>query len=153
MPLESPTLATIYGIRSDKKWKDWGRKEHSVRLRNITPLLRNSTCFNSDRVYRTTRDILFGSMSWSKSARWKSEMVKVYLCLIKHHAIKVYAADVYIQAFVTSALDGGTWSATRSGSFKPVELAPLHYRQVGRSGLEKAPAYPATRGAPKRTEY
>ena len=71
--------------------------------------------------------------------------------MVKHHAIKVYAADVQSQAFLTSALDGGMWSATRSGRFKPVESASLHYRQVGRSGLEKAPVYSATRGGGAKT--
>jgi hypothetical protein len=80
-------------------------------------------------------------------------MVKFYLCLIKHHAIKVYAVEAEIHAFVTSALDGGTCSATRPGRFKPLGLASLHYRRVGRSDLAKAPAYSAPRGAPDRKAY
>jgi len=31
--------------------------------------------------------------------------------------------DVYLRAFLTSALDGGEWSASRSGRFIPTERA------------------------------
>jgi hypothetical protein len=32
--------------------------------------------------------------------------------------------DVYLQAFLTLALDGGEWSASRPGRFTPRERAP-----------------------------
>jgi len=36
--------------------------------------------------------------------------VKLFLCLIKHHAMKTYGeVEVYFQAFLISALDGGEW--------------------------------------------
>jgi hypothetical protein len=42
--------------------------------------------------------------------------VKLSLCLTKHHAVKVYS--------LTSALDGGEWSASHPGRFTPRERAP-----------------------------
>jgi hypothetical protein len=39
------------------------------------------------------------------------------LCLTKHHAMKTYGG-------VTSALDGGEWSASRPNRFNPRERAP-----------------------------
>jgi len=42
------------------------------------------------------------------TVRGKSENVE--LCLTKHHAMKMYTGvEVYFQAFLTSALDGGEW--------------------------------------------
>jgi hypothetical protein len=35
-----------------------------------------------------------------------------------------WGVEVYIHAFLTSALDGGEWSASRPGSFTPRERAP-----------------------------
>jgi hypothetical protein len=40
--------------------------------------------------------------------------------LIKHHTIQVYVGvNVWLHAFLTSALDGGEWSASRPGHFPP----------------------------------
>jgi hypothetical protein len=51
--------------------------------------------------------------------------VKLSLCLTKHYAMKTYEAmHVNIYAFLTSALVGGEWSATRPGLFAPRERAP-----------------------------
>jgi hypothetical protein len=51
--------------------------------------------------------------------------VELSLCLIKHHAVKTYwGVEVYLQAFLTSALDGGEWSASPPGHFNPRERAP-----------------------------
>jgi hypothetical protein len=46
--------------------------------------------------------------------------IKLSLCLIKHHAIKIYVeVEVWLHAFLTSVLDGGDWSASHPGSFIP----------------------------------
>jgi hypothetical protein len=43
----------------------------------------------------------------------------------KHYAMKVYGGvDAYIHIFLTSALAGGEWSASRPGCFIPWERAP-----------------------------
>jgi hypothetical protein len=46
--------------------------------------------------------------------------------LIKHHAMKTYggSVEVYLHSFLTLALDGGEWSASRPGRFTPGEKAP-----------------------------
>jgi hypothetical protein len=47
------------------------------------------------------------------------------MCLTKHYAMKKYGGvGVYIHIFLTSALVGGEWSATRPGRFTPGERAP-----------------------------
>jgi hypothetical protein len=35
-----------------------------------------------------------------------------------------WGVEVYLHAFLTSALDGGQWSASRLGRFTPKERAP-----------------------------
>jgi len=46
--------------------------------------------------------------------------VELFLCLTKHHAMKTYGGvELQIHAFITSALDGGEWSASRPGRFTP----------------------------------
>jgi hypothetical protein len=55
----------------------------------------------------------------------KGKKVKLSLCLTKHHAMKTYwGMEVYLHAFLTSALDGGEWSASRPSRFTPRERAP-----------------------------
>jgi hypothetical protein len=44
-------------------------------------------------------------------------MVTLSLCILKHHDIKM------CPLFLTSALDGGEWSATHSDCFIPQERA------------------------------
>jgi hypothetical protein len=44
---------------------------------------------------------------------------------IKHYAMKAYGGmDVSINIFLTSALAGGEWSASRPGRFTPGDRAP-----------------------------
>jgi hypothetical protein len=50
---------------------------------------------------------------------------KLSLCLIKHYAMKAYGGvEVYIHVFLTSALVGGEWSASRPCRFTPGERDP-----------------------------
>jgi hypothetical protein len=48
--------------------------------------------------------------------------VKSSLCLSKHHAMKTYWGSG-LHAFLTSALDGGEWSASWPSRFTPRERA------------------------------
>jgi hypothetical protein len=51
--------------------------------------------------------------------------VKLFLCLTKHHTMKAYWELRYSSTHsLTSALDGGEWSASRPGRFTPSETAP-----------------------------
>jgi hypothetical protein len=53
------------------------------------------------------------------------EAVNLSLCLTKHYAIKTYwGVEVQLHAFLTSAIDGGVWSASHPGRFTPKERAP-----------------------------
>jgi hypothetical protein len=46
--------------------------------------------------------------------------------LIQHHATKTYGGvKVYIHVFLTLALCGGEWSASRPGQFTHEERVPL----------------------------
>jgi len=63
------------------------------------------------------------------------------LFLTKHHAMKTYwGAEVWLPAFLTSALDGGELSASRPGRFTPKERAPGTHWIAGwvvpRAGLD-----------------
>jgi hypothetical protein len=57
--------------------------------------------------------------------RKKGKVVPV-LNLIKHYAMKAYGGvDVYIHIFLTSAVVGGEWSASRPGRFTPGKELPV----------------------------
>jgi len=46
--------------------------------------------------------------------------VMLSLCLTKHHAMKMqWGVEVQLHAFLSSAIDGGEWSASRPGRFTP----------------------------------
>jgi hypothetical protein len=48
--------------------------------------------------------------------------MKKYLCLIKHHPTKAYGGmEIYLHAFLTSALYGCFWSASYTGK----EIGPI----------------------------
>jgi hypothetical protein len=66
--------------------------------------------------------------------------VKLSLCLTMHHEMKTYwGVEVYLHAFLTSALDGGEWSASRPGRFTPKERAPGTHRIRGWVGPRAVP--------------
>jgi hypothetical protein len=47
--------------------------------------------------------------------------------LTKHHAMMAYwGVEVQLYAFLTSALDGGEWSASRPGRFTPQGKSPSY---------------------------
>jgi hypothetical protein len=55
----------------------------------------------------------------------KNNNITLSLSLNKHYAMKVYGRlDVQIHIFLTSALPGGKWSASRPGHFTPRKRAP-----------------------------
>jgi hypothetical protein len=55
----------------------------------------------------------------------KKIKTKLFLCLTKYHFMKAYCGSGgIVHAFLTSALDGGGWSASRSGFFILKERAP-----------------------------
>jgi hypothetical protein len=61
--------------------------------------------------------------------------------LTKHHAMKAYlGVEVYLHAFLISALDGNNRSASRTGRFIPRERAPVTHWIGGwvgpRAGLD-----------------
>jgi hypothetical protein len=50
--------------------------------------------------------------------------VKLSLCLTEHHIMKAYwGVEVQLHEFLTAALDGGEWSASRPSRFTPMERA------------------------------
>jgi hypothetical protein len=49
-----------------------------------------------------------------------------FFLLTEHHTMKAYwEVEVYLHAFVTSALHGGEWSASRPDRFTPMERSPV----------------------------
>jgi hypothetical protein len=61
------------------------------------------------------------------------------MCFTVHYAIKTYGGvEVYIHAFLTSALVGGEWSASRPGRFPSGESVPRTHCMGPRAGLNAA---------------
>jgi len=57
----------------------------------------------------------------------------------KHHAMKTYGGvELWLYAFITSALDGGEWSSSRPGRFTPGLRAPATHWRGGWVGLRTA---------------
>jgi hypothetical protein len=59
--------------------------------------------------------------------------VTLSLCLIKYYAMEVWGGGGIAPTFLTSALDGGEWSASCPSHFIPGERAPTNWigGQVG----------------------
>jgi hypothetical protein len=65
----------------------------------------------------------------------KVKKVKLSLCLIKHHVMKTYwGVEVYLHAFLNSALHGGELPASRTGRFTPRIRAPPPHGTQRREG-------------------
>jgi hypothetical protein len=66
-------------------------------------------------------------------------MIQLSLCLIKCHAMPMCeGVEVWIHIFLTSAKDGGEWSASCPSRFTPRGLAPgtkWMVRQVGHRAI------------------
>jgi hypothetical protein len=65
--------------------------------------------------------------------------VKLSLCSMKHYAMKTWASGGIARPFLTLALDGGEWSASRPCHFTPWGALGTHWRcsWVGRrAGLD-----------------
>jgi hypothetical protein len=53
--------------------------------------------------------------------------VKLPLFLTEHHTMKSYGGvEIYLHAFLTSALDGGEWSSSDPYRFTPRKKIPLY---------------------------
>jgi hypothetical protein len=64
------------------------------------------------------------------------QVIKIRALLIIYYAMKVYGGvDVQIHVFLTSALVGGEWSASRFGRFTPAERATRY--QLDRNRIAK----------------
>jgi hypothetical protein len=73
----------------------------------------------------TQRPGLYLHSPSTHSWRVKRKRGKGSLLLTKYHAMKMYwGVEVYLHAFLTSALDGGEWSALRPGRFTHRKRAP-----------------------------
>jgi hypothetical protein len=65
------------------------------------------------------------------------KIIKLSLCLIKHHAMKMYEEmKVYLFAFLTSALDGGVWKASHPSHFTPGGKSPWYPLDRRLGGLQ-----------------
>jgi hypothetical protein len=54
----------------------------------------------------------------------KGKFVPVLFKLSTTPGMRTGGAEVYLRAFLTSALDGAEWSASRPGRFNPREIVP-----------------------------
>jgi hypothetical protein len=89
--------------------------------------------------------LMYGLFALMEKNAWKvtPTLVKVNLslCLTKHHATKPYGeVEIQIQLFLTSALDGGEWSASRPWYPSEKRLGGRHSRSGGDGEQKNIPA-------------
>jgi len=63
---------------------------------------------------------------------------KLFLCLTKHRAMQTCGREDVCHTFLTSALDGGEWSASRFARFTP-GIHCIGFWMVHRAGLDAVP--------------
>jgi hypothetical protein len=80
--------------------------ERPLNYTMIANLLVTNLCF-----------FIFWVATYSK--RDKKVKVKLYLCLIKHYAMKTWGSGGIAPPLLILALDGGEWSVSRHGRFNP----------------------------------
>jgi hypothetical protein len=107
---ENKVLKIRYGPRREEVAGGW-RRLHNEELHNLYPSP------NIIMVIKPKRMRWVGHIA--RMGKDKGKNVKLSLCLTKHHAMKTYWG-----AFLTSALDGGEWSASLPGLFTPRERVP-----------------------------
>jgi hypothetical protein len=84
----------------------------------------NFKIINHDLTVRYIARILNLNFSITLRQRQKPK-AKLSLCLAKHHAMKTYwGLEVQLHAFLTSALKGDEWSASRPGRLTTGVRAP-----------------------------
>jgi hypothetical protein len=82
-------------------------------------------CLDPNNIWWSVQVMKLLIMQSSPASRHFLLKVKLSLCLTKHHAMKEYWEWRYSSMHsLTSALDGGEWSASRLGRFTPKERAP-----------------------------
>jgi hypothetical protein len=109
---------------------NWGARREPVRLPLHPPQIPHN--MTSDGTQAATVGGRWLT-AWARAQSWHISdalsvgmlEVKVRLSLFKHHAMKAYGGvNVQIHIFLTSALAGGEWSASRPGRFTPGQKAP-----------------------------
>jgi hypothetical protein len=114
-PISPVKRQTRHPVREDAPW------HHPV---IVYQQVRGAQC--QDELTDWFTDCQLQSNSDSDPISLRSLLIfKLSLCLTKHHAMKTYwGVEVWLYTFLTSALDGGEWSASQPGRFTPNERAP-----------------------------
>jgi hypothetical protein len=114
------TSAPVHGF-------SWKLERKSCQYTKIA-VIRTEKGLQHERHINFGQIFFFCTMETKATARNLYKVkVKMPLYLIKHHAIKTYWGEdiyIYIHGFLTLALDGGDWSASRPGSSIPGERVP-----------------------------